>query len=208
MTLKIAIGPIQNPIYRQQKRPLTTRTNTTPSKAPMPWVLVREWPQFRKLDRDGWMNFWPSRGLRRKEPIRPRPYEADGFECFGVGRWKSNGKNTYGNVTFHRAVNYGAVLQAYALQKSVEKLGINAISWLPKQKTWRRIPRTLSSKCRTPKEFAKFFLRPNTKQPKNKKFQLFGNPSFTEPPCSTLESIETGRWIRQFYRWQRSGLEL
>ena len=31
-----------------------------------------------------------------------------------------------GIITFHRAINYGGVLQAYALSKSLEKLGVEA----------------------------------------------------------------------------------
>ena len=33
--------------------------------------------------------------------------------------------NKVGIITFHRAVNYGAVLQAYALQTIISKMGIN-----------------------------------------------------------------------------------
>ena len=32
-----------------------------------------------------------------------------------------------GILTFHRAVNYGAVLQAYALQKAISKLGFDCV---------------------------------------------------------------------------------
>lgn len=31
----------------------------------------------------------------------------------------------FGTITYHRAVNYGAVLQTYALQKVLDKLGVD-----------------------------------------------------------------------------------
>lgn len=35
-------------------------------------------------------------------------------------------KNRIGVLTFHRSLNYGAILQAYALKKSIEKLGVKS----------------------------------------------------------------------------------
>jgi len=101
------------------------------------------------------------------------------------------GKTRIGIVTFHRAVNYGAVLQAYALQKSVEKLGINCdiIDYRNKKLEESYHEHSLR-KCRTPKDFAKFFLRPKTKQPKYKKFQAFRETHLSlSAPCSTAEEL-------------------
>ncbi|HHT76557.1 MAG TPA: hypothetical protein GXZ67_01515 [Clostridiaceae bacterium] len=38
-----------------------------------------------------------------------------------------NNKQNIATVAFHRAINYGAVLQVYALQKKIEELGGNCI---------------------------------------------------------------------------------
>ena len=56
-----------------------------------------------------------------------------------------------GIITFHWAANYGAVLQTYALQRAIEKMGVDVeiIDYMPKQyerKWWKfLISRNLQS---------------------------------------------------------------
>lgn len=100
-------------------------------------------------------------------------------------------KPRIGIVTFHRAVNYGAVLQAYALQKSMEKLGVNCdIIDYRNKKLEEKHHESSFLRCRTPKDFARFFLRPKKRNPKYKKFQAFRNNHLSlSAPCSTAEEL-------------------
>jgi len=103
-----------------------------------------------------------------------------------------------GIVTFHRAVNYGAVLQAYALQKTISKLGCDCdIIDYRNTRLEERHHKNSLFKCRTPKDFARFFLRPKTRNPKYKKFKKFReNHLSLSKPCLTREelSILTNRY--------------
>ena len=62
-------------------------------------------------------------------------------------------KKKYGILTFHRAINYGAILQAYAMQKTLEKyeLDVEIIDYRAEFNEKRFGPKKIKdiSKCTT-----------------------------------------------------------
>lgn len=85
-------------------------------------------------------------------------------------------KNRVGIITFHRAINYGALLQTYALQVSVEKIGgeCEVIDYHNKQIDRQYIKLSLS-KAKGLKDFAKYILYSRTHNRKYEKFRSFAS---------------------------------
>jgi hypothetical protein len=85
-------------------------------------------------------------------------------------------KTCVGIITFHRAINYGALLQVYALQTSVEKLGCNCeVIDYHSNCIDRHYNKLVLSKCKGFKNLAKFFLYARAQNSKYDKFHSFSN---------------------------------
>lgn len=85
----------------------------------------------------------------------------------------SGNKKRIGIITFHRAINYGAVLQAYALQKAYQNMNCesNIIDYRNSFLENRHKKIRLSD-CRNLKDFGRFVFYSNYH---NRKFKLFRN---------------------------------
>lgn len=79
-----------------------------------------------------------------------------------------------GTITFHRAINYGAVLQTYALQKALEKLKIEneVIDYRPKYLEWIYKPLSMRN-VKNPKDFFAVLKGAYIKGKKRKMFLSF-----------------------------------
>ena len=83
-----------------------------------------------------------------------------------------NKKQNIATIAFHRAINYGAVLQVYALQKKIEELGGNCTvldyrnDLLESKHRKRRI-----GDCKTIKEYIRFIFLSKNNNLKHKAFR-------------------------------------
>ncbi|WP_226643042.1 polysaccharide pyruvyl transferase family protein [Mesobacillus subterraneus] len=81
-----------------------------------------------------------------------------------------------GIITFHRAINYGAVLQVYALQEKIKELGAEAVildyrnNLLEKKHKKRRL-----SECKSIKDYIRYFLLYKNYNKKFDKFRSFSD---------------------------------
>ena len=104
----------------------------------------------------------------------------------------NNGQaNKVGAITFHRAINYGAVLQAYALQEAVKKLGFQYELIDYRNSVLERVhkERRLSD-CKSPKAILKHLLYASIYNRKHKKFREFLDDYLSiSTPCFTSEDL-------------------
>ena len=96
-----------------------------------------------------------------------------------------------GILTYHRAMNYGALLQAYALQEKIKELGAqcNIIDYrnIILENNNRKL--TLFS-CRKFKELILFILRGRAYNHKLQKFRAFGEKYFNlSAPCLRIDDV-------------------
>jgi len=96
------------------------------------------------------------------------------------------------SITFHRAINYGAILQAYALQESFKKLGceFNVIDYRNQLIENNHKKRTLSG-CRTIKDVLSFIVYAKHYNKKHNKFRDFSrNYLNTSEACFNTEDLK------------------
>lgn len=103
----------------------------------------------------------------------------------------SSKKPRVGIMTFHRAANYGAVLQAYALRRTIEKLGADCeiIDYRSDTVEAPYKPYSLSN-CRTPKDLLKYLLYAGSVNSKLGKFEDFLiRDTKLSTPCYSKEDL-------------------
>lgn len=90
-----------------------------------------------------------------------------------------------GIITFHRAVNYGAVLQTYALQTAIEKLGHGCeVIDYHSNGIDRHYVKKYPGDCRSLKDAARFFLFWRKNNAKFDEFRSFASRRLRlSPPC-------------------------
>lgn len=89
------------------------------------------------------------------------------------------GSRKIGIITYHRAINYGALLQVYALQKKVKELGAKCVvlDYRNKRLENRHKKRRLSD-CNNMKDIMKFLLLSKNQNAKHEKFRKFARKYF------------------------------
>lgn len=100
-------------------------------------------------------------------------------------------KTRVGILTFHRAINYGALLQTYALQTSIERLGgyCEIIDYYNEliEKQYQKFS---FSRARSFRDVAKFFLYASTRNRKYDKFRSFTSRHLhLSPVCRNQEDL-------------------
>ena len=74
------------------------------------------------------------------------------------------GSRKIGIITYHRAINYGAILQVYALQKKIKELGAKCVILDYRNKRLEnKHKRRRISDCNNVKDVIKFLLLSKTK---------------------------------------------
>jgi len=83
-------------------------------------------------------------------------------------------KRRVGIITYHRAINYGAILQAYALQKKIKDLGFKCVilDYRNKRLENRHKKKGISD-CKNIKDFIRFILLSKNDNVKRNKFREF-----------------------------------
>ncbi|OPZ97625.1 MAG: Polysaccharide pyruvyl transferase [Bacteroidetes bacterium ADurb.Bin408] len=97
-----------------------------------------------------------------------------------------------GIITFHRAINYGAILQAYALQHVVEKMGCdcNVIDYRNKVLESKHKKVRLRD-CRNPLDMARFIFYSGHNNRKYDKFRDFLNTHIKmSSTCNSTEDLQ------------------
>lgn len=83
-------------------------------------------------------------------------------------------ENKIGIITYHRAINYGAILQAYALQTKLNEFGAQSIILDYRNKRLEKIhSRKNITDCKKPKEFARYLLLYRNFNKRHDKFRDF-----------------------------------
>ncbi len=100
-------------------------------------------------------------------------------------------KTRVGIITFHRAINYGALLQTYALQTSVEKLGCECeVIDYHNERIERQYKKITLMNAKGVKDVAKFFLYATNQNGKYDKFRSFASRYLhLSPVCSSHDDL-------------------
>jgi hypothetical protein len=106
--------------------------------------------------------------------------------------------NKVGVINFHRAINYGAVLQAYALAESIKKMGCNPIILDYKNQLIERQynPKYISNKSL--KGIMSSILTYSRKKKKRDKFEGFRAKYFHLQEISNLYSSESAEQLKNY----------
>lgn len=89
---------------------------------------------------------------------------------------KENFKTNIATITFHRAINYGALLQVYALQKKIEELGGNCtvLDYRNEILEDKHKKKEISG-CKSLKDIIRYYLLYRNSNKKHDKFRRFSN---------------------------------
>jgi len=103
----------------------------------------------------------------------------------------SEKKTRVGIITFHRAINYGALLQTYALQTSVEKLGCECeVIDYHNERIERQYKKFTLMNAKGVKDVAKIFLYATTQNRKYDKFRSFASRYLhLSPVCRNYDEL-------------------
>lgn len=96
-----------------------------------------------------------------------------------------------GIITFHRAINYGAILQTYALQKKIKELGVKCVIIdYRNKKLENRHKKIKFSDCKNMKDFIRYLLLSKNHNIKYDKFREFANKHFeVSTPFYSLKDL-------------------
>lgn len=99
-----------------------------------------------------------------------------------------------GTINFHRAINYGAVLQAYALNESIKKLGGNPVTLDYKNPHIEKLYDPNNINYKNFKGFISSLLTYNRKKKKKQAFERFREKYLTSYNANNLETLETANF--------------
>lgn len=114
---------------------------------------------------------------------------------------KGEKKRTIGIITYHRAINYGAILQLYALQKKIKDLGAKSVVIDYRNKKLENNHKKMKlSECKKVKDFARYLFLSKHYNNKYDKFRNFSSRYFSlsEPFYNALEIKEKEK---KYYRF-------
>lgn len=99
---------------------------------------------------------------------------------------------TIGIITYHRVINYGAILQVYALQKKIKEIGANCIVLdYRNERLENRHKKMKLSECKSIKEFVRDCLLFKNHNIKYDKFRGFAKDHFDfSPPLYRLSDLK------------------
>lgn len=103
-----------------------------------------------------------------------------------------------GIINFHRAINYGAVLQSYALQENIKKIGFEPVTLDYKSIPIERAYDLFKLNYRAPKGFLLDILKYPRRKRKWKKFNLFRLKYLTLEPICDIYSKESTEYLRKY----------
>lgn len=103
-----------------------------------------------------------------------------------------------GIITFHRAINYGAVLQAFALNESIKKLGYVPITIDYKNPHIEKIYNPKHFNYRSLKSFLSGILTYNRRKMKKERFEEFREKYFILDQTSNLYATENIRHLDSY----------
>jgi len=93
---------------------------------------------------------------------------------------KGEKKRTIGIITYHRAINYGAILQLYALQKKIKDLGAKSVVIDYRNKKLENKHKKMKlSECKKVKDFARYLFLSKHYNNKYDKFRNFSSRYFS-----------------------------
>jgi len=103
-----------------------------------------------------------------------------------------NRKLRVGIVTFHRVINYGALLQAYALQATLRKMGCECVIVDYRNAMLEAIHKEMVlSDCRNIKDVARFLLYSNYHNAKLREFRDFSSAYLkVDHTCTNIEELK------------------
>ena len=105
---------------------------------------------------------------------------------------KENFKTNIATIAFHRAINYGAVLQVYALQKKIEELGGNCTVLDYRNNSLESKHReTKIGDCKTIKDYIRFIILSKNNNLKHKAFRAFSESYLNlSKPYYTIDELK------------------
>jgi len=105
---------------------------------------------------------------------------------------KDNSIPNIATISFHRAINYGAVLQVYALQESIKNLGGNCTVLDYRNDVLEKIhSESKIGDCKTIKDFRRFIFLSRNNNLKNKAFRSFCENNLNlSKPYFTIDELQ------------------
>lgn len=103
---------------------------------------------------------------------------------------KNNNKKI-GIITYHRAINYGAILQVYALQKKINEFGVQSIILDYRNNKLENIhSKNRLSNCESPKDYIRYVLIDKNFNKKHEKFRDFAREHLKlSTPMYSIEDL-------------------
>jgi len=103
-----------------------------------------------------------------------------------------------GIITFHRAINYGAVLQAYALNESIKKLGYDPVTIDYKNPHIEKVYNPMHFTCRSLKGYVEGILTYYRKKKKRDRFEAFRSRYLVLDHISNLYAVENIQYLKSY----------